>query len=109
MVVSRTADDKVLAACEKLDDESTAVCTKIERDFLKALMGGCSTPISAYAQLKENTIFFEGNILSLDGKEKASVSFDVPINDYMHAGTKAAMELLNNGGKIIADNIRNAS
>lgn len=107
MVVCRTNDEKSLEACNKLNDSNTAICTKIERDFLKRLMGGCSTPISAFAQVKNNQIHFEGNILSLDGKDKASVEFVFSPNEYEEAGTKAAVALLANGGQRIADSIQN--
>jgi hydroxymethylbilane synthase len=44
-----------------LNDDATALCTKIERDFLRALLGGCATPISALANGKKE-IFFSGEI-----------------------------------------------
>jgi hydroxymethylbilane synthase len=44
-----------------LNDEATALCTQIEKDFLRVLMGGCATPISALAIWKE-TPFFSGVI-----------------------------------------------
>ena len=43
---------------------------QIERDFLRSLMGGCSTPISALAEIVDNEVHFRGNILSVDGSEK---------------------------------------
>ena len=49
MVVCRKEDDYTFEACSHFNDERTALCTKIERDFLRALLGGCSTPISALA------------------------------------------------------------
>jgi hydroxymethylbilane synthase len=107
MVACRTDDEKVAEACNKLNDPGTATCTKIERDFLRRLLGGCSTPISAYAQVRDSAIYFQGNILSLDGKEKASVEFEFNMNEIEEAGTKAAIALLGNGGQIIAGKIQN--
>ena len=52
-----------LNACTSFNHEETALCTKIERDFLRTLMGGCSTPISALAEIKKDNNF-KGNILS---------------------------------------------
>ncbi len=73
MVVCRDADDFCLDACQHFNHSHTALCTKIERDFLRILLGGCSTPISALAQVKNDSIIFKGNILSVDGKEKVEV------------------------------------
>src|SRR5258706_1158402 len=50
VVVCREADQFSFDVCNKFNDEETALCTKIERDFLRQLLVGCSTPISAYAE-----------------------------------------------------------
>ena len=108
MVVCRKNDDEIFNACKAFNDEATALCTKIEKDFLKELMGGCSTPIAALAEIKNDEIVFKGNILSLDGKEKVEVNKNVSLDEADNLGKRAAEELLNNGGKKIADSIRNA-
>ena len=108
MIVSRSSDDFCLQACEPLNDTATAICTKIERDFLRTLLGGCSTPISALAEIKEETIYFNGNILSPDGKEIAGIEKTITVNNFEHAGKIWAEEVLHNGGQKIADGIRDA-
>jgi hydroxymethylbilane synthase len=110
MVVSRDNDNYVLDATATINNPSTTTCTKIERDFLRTLLGGCSTPISAFAEIKNEHIFFKGNILSLDGKEKAEVEMIEPLEFYKHdLGIKAAQKLLDNGGLAIAEKIRNTA
>ncbi|MES2646723.1 MAG: hydroxymethylbilane synthase [Bacteroidota bacterium] len=108
MIVCRTADEPVKEATTLLNDSNTAICTKIERDFLRSLMGGCSTPISALATINDNSIQFKGNIFSTNGKEKAEVEKKFSLNEFENAGTVAANELLQNGGEAIAAAIRNA-
>ncbi|MEP6711215.1 MAG: hydroxymethylbilane synthase [Ferruginibacter sp.] len=108
MVVCRSADENSLNAGSKLNDTDTGICTKIERDFLRELLGGCSTPISALAQIHNEEIFFQGNILSLDGSQRIAVERTVDVADAKNAGSLLAQELLNNGGKDIAESIRNA-
>ena len=108
MVVCRENDHFSLNACRHFHHEETALCTKIERDFLSALLGGCSTPISALAQVKEKEIFFRGNILSVDGQHKAVVEKTLAIENCAHLGENAAAEILKKGGDKIADTIRNA-
>lgn len=108
MVVCRTDDEEAFNACNSFNDSSTAICTKIEKDFLKELMGGCSTPIAALAEIKNAEIIFKGNILSLDGKEKTEVEKIVSVDEANNLGIVAANELLNNGGRKIAEGIRNA-
>lgn len=108
MIVCRANDSEVFNACNAFNDEQTALCTKIEKDFLKELMGGCSTPIAALAEIEKEEMIFKGNILSVDGKEKAEVFKTVTLDSISNLGTLAAKELLNNGGKVIAEKIRNA-
>ena len=117
MVVCRDADVFCLDACEHFNDSHTALCTKIERDFLRILLGGCSTPISALAQVKDDTIIFKGNILSVDGKEKVEVEMTKSglngsgfgTGETTGLGITAAHEILKKGGSEIVKGIRNAT
>jgi len=107
MVVCTEGDNASFEACQLFHDKDTAICTKIERDFLRALMGGCSTPISALAEREGDVISFRGNILSLDGKQKKEISRKIAIEDAANAGTIAAEALLQDGGQEILNAIRN--
>jgi hydroxymethylbilane synthase len=106
-VACKEGDQFSFDACQHFNDPGTELCTKIERDFLRALLGGCSTPISALAEIKNNELIFKGNILSVDGKDKLAIEKRISIKDIEDLGTKAAHELLHNGGQKIADSIRN--
>lgn len=108
VVACRSNDQYSFEACQPFNDEHTALCTAIERDFLRALLGGCSTPISALASIVDGQVHFEGNILSLDGQEKANIEKTIAINNSNNLGVIAAKELLENGGQSIADKIQNA-
>ena len=120
MVVCREDDGGSKEICGVLNDGATALCTKLERDFLKTLMGGCSTPISALAEIENGILYFKGSILSLDGKEKVAVEkeFTLPADENLVAvdnfnastwGIECAMWVLSNGGANIAEKIRNAA
>ncbi|MFL9482391.1 hydroxymethylbilane synthase [Chitinophagaceae bacterium LWZ2-11] len=109
MIVCKEDDSFSKDACALLNDKSTALCAKIERDFLRALMGGCSTPISALAEIKGDFVHFKGNIFSLDGTQKAETEKKVFVNEAENLGTTAALEVLETGGKQIVENIRNAA
>lgn len=105
MVVCKEGDNFSLEACNYFNDAATALCTKLEKDFLRELMGGCSTPVSALAEIKDDELTFKGNIFSVDGKHRVDVEKHVAITDAEHTGTEAAWELLSNGGQAIADKI----
>ena len=104
MVVCREEDSFSLNASKALNDNETVLCTKIERDFLKTLLGGCSTPISALAQVIEGQIYFNGNVLSTDGKEKIEIEKHISSNETNNWGVILANEILKKG----ADKIINA-
>ena len=109
MVVCREDDDYCLNACINFNDINTALCTKIERDFLRTLLGGCSTPISGLAEIKNNEVHFSGNILSPNGKMIAGINASDLIARAHDMGINAANRLLASGGKAIAESIHNAT
>ena len=108
MVVCRTEDHFSLEVCNQLNDADTAICTKIERDFLRALLGGCTTPISALAEIRDNKIYFKGNILTPDGKQKLAIEKIIEKDAFNTAGKILGEEILNMGGDKIVQQIRNA-
>ncbi|MEA3424636.1 MAG: hydroxymethylbilane synthase [Bacteroidota bacterium] len=108
MIACRENDPQTFEATHQLNDTATAICTKIEKDFLRVLMGGCTTPISALAIIQGNTVHFRGNVLSLDGKQKAEIEKIVPVSETVALGEQAAEEVLQKGGAAIIESIRNA-
>jgi hydroxymethylbilane synthase len=106
MMMCREEDDETRAACQPLNDETTAFCTRIERDFLRGLLGGCSTPVSALAEIEDDELYFSGNILSSDGSRKVEIEKILPTEMADHIGKEAAAELLERGGKEIVESLR---
>jgi hydroxymethylbilane synthase len=109
LVVCREDDTFSFDACNKFNDSEAALCTKVERDFLKTLMGGCSTPISALAEIKNGELVFKGNILSPDGKMIAEASAIKEENSASDAGVIAARKILENGGQAILEKLKDAT
>lgn len=109
MVVCREGDSKCFDACQAFHHTATALCTQIERDFLRALMGCCSTPISALAQIQNNQVQFKGNIVAVDGSAKVEIEKTVQVSDAADLGYLAAKEILEQGGKAIVDTINHAN
>ncbi|RAJ00310.1 hydroxymethylbilane synthase [Chitinophaga skermanii] len=108
VVVCMDHDDEVKQACTPLNHLATALCTRIERDFLRALMGGCTTPISAYAQIIDDQLHFEGSLCSLDGTKSLEVEKRVPLAAAASVGIDAAQEIIDMGGDDIITAIKNA-
>ncbi|MDQ2751877.1 MAG: hydroxymethylbilane synthase [Bacteroidota bacterium] len=95
VVLCREDDFGAKQNCSPLHNEATYVCTKTERDFLRTLQGGCSTPIGALAQINNNNLQFKGNWFSMDGKEKYEVERTILMSSYKEDfGSQMAKELL---------------
>lgn len=96
VIVCREYDTYSYEACNVLNDDDTALCTKIEKDFLRALSGGCSTPISGLAEVKDGEIIFKGNICSKDGKQIIDIKKESAHKLASELGYTAGNELLQN-------------
>ncbi len=101
LVVCREKDEQVFSQCRTIHHEQTAFCVKTERDFLSGLMGGCSTPIGALAQIEGDDLFFQGNLLDETGEKIFSIEKKLSVELAASLGEAAAHELLNSGGKSI--------
>jgi hydroxymethylbilane synthase len=108
LVVCRENEEPVKAQCRKLNHESTSFCVRIERDFLAALLGGCSTPIGALAEPEGENIFFRGNLLDNKGQKMFSIEKRISLELAANIGTAAAHELLQNGGNEILEQKQHA-
>lgn len=113
------AQGAIVAACREdntpvrealalLNHTHTAICTGEERAFLRTLLGGCTTPISAYAHISNGELFFEGSLCSLDGTQSLHVQRRTAVADAAGTGHDAAMEILSKGGDVIIQAIRHA-
>ena len=109
VVVCREIDAWILAACQPLNDSLTALCTHIERDFLRTLQGGCSLPIAALAIIEEANVVFKGNVFSVDGSEKVEISRQSAIKEAPNLGKIAAEYILLKGATRLISNLKNPS
>jgi len=109
MIVCRAEDLEAYEGVHQLNHPVTALCTRIEREFLRTLMGGCSTPISALAVQVNAQIIFRGNVCAPDGSQLIELQKISDISSSNQLGVAAAEELLLRPEvKKIVQDIRNA-
>lgn len=106
VVVAMENDSFCREVIGKLNDEATDICTKVERDFLRTLEGGCTAPIGAFATIKEDIIELEGILLSIDGQTKIEVKKQTTITNHKNFGVLCATEVLENGGTELMKSIK---
>ena len=63
-VNNHTAEEIV----KKINDSNSMLCVNHERNFMKAMGGGCNYPIGAYSYFEGENLNLEGIVLSLDGR-----------------------------------------
>ncbi|MRI00972.1 hydroxymethylbilane synthase [Kriegella sp. EG-1] len=109
MVVAMHDDEYVLTACAALNHEPTEICTKLERDFLNKLEGGCTAPIGALAKISEtDEITLKGVLLSIDGGKKLEAELSAPLGKHENLGVDCANSILSRGGKRIMSEMQKA-
>ena len=106
LVTTRAEETKLLRNIKPLSHLPTQDCVQAERDFLRALQGGCSAPIGAHASVQNNRISFVGSVTAPDGSQHVEVreSYDQQDRDI---GKKAAEILVRKGGKQLLDKLKN--
>lgn len=103
LIICREKEELFFSICQSLNHESTAFCVKMERDFLSALLGGCSTPIGALAEIAGDEVFFRGNLLDPGGEKMFSIEKRLSLELAASLGINAAHELLRNGGSALME------
>jgi hydroxymethylbilane synthase len=109
MVVCREDDTQPFTALQNFNDPDTSLCTKIERDFLRTLMGGCSTPISILAEVKGDEVHYNFNLTAIDGRAligPGNGTFPLARKGVADLGIKAAEAILEKNGRQIIDELR---
>lgn len=110
MVVAMEHDEEIREICAELNHKETELCTKIERDFLRELEGGCSAPIGALAYIdKEETVNFKGVLLTVDGSKKLEATLTAPVGKHDRLGIDAANSILSRGGKRLMNELQGAN
>ncbi len=106
LVVTREDKTDVLDGLKPLNHKDTEICVTVERSFLRTLEGGCSAPIGALANIKNNELHFEGALLSLDGKERYHVKKSTALDNHKDFGKYCAEVILREGGYKLMEELR---
>ena len=105
-VVISEKEEALAAVLKQINHRETEICTRVEREFLRTLEGGCSAPIGALATIKEDTLHFRGVLLSTDGQERFYLSKEASLAEHNELGKEYARELLEQGGEEVMKKIK---
>lgn len=70
----RANDPQMQDLCAKLNDPTTFACVTAERAFLRAMGGGCLSPVAAHAVIKNTTLQIRAVALKSAGLSRAEIS-----------------------------------
>lgn len=105
-VMMREGDRRMEGIVSPLNHEETALCTRIERDFLHDMEAGCSAPVGAYAFVEGENVRFKAVALSLDGRERYDYEERVPVSEAGELGHAAARALLDKGAGTVIEEMK---
>ncbi|MGJ8591360.1 MAG: hydroxymethylbilane synthase [Aquaticitalea sp.] len=108
MMTARENDEEVRSILAEINHEETEICTAIERKFLNLLEGGCSAPIGAIAFIKDETVSFQGVLLSLDGSKKIEVTRVEKLGNHHNIAEYCSNYILERGGNRLMDDLKDA-
>lgn len=88
----RKNDPKIRQLLNQINDQKSAYCVKVEREFMRELGGSCNFPIGGHAYSQGEQILFDGLIASPNGEHVIKES-GVPANK-LGVGKMVADQLL---------------
>lgn len=107
VVVAGHSDNKEINEdLKQINHQETQICVEIERNFLKTLEGGCTAPIGAFAEMKDDKIRFVGRLCSLDGKDCIETDEIFDYDETKNFGEEIANQVLANGGRELMEEIK---
>ena len=104
--IETRANNKIVNEIIKsIHHENTYKAVLAERALLKTLEGGCQVPIGAFAEVKQNGLFLNAMVGSLDGSLTFSKKMRGSKNNPEKLGNNLARDLLNAGARTILNQI----
>lgn len=92
-------EPKLLQTLAVLNDEQAVVASRIERDFIKELEGGCQVPIGVNAEILGTSVQIRAILGLPDSSEILQKSLNLPLNESQNAGVLLAKEFIGKGAK----------
>jgi len=106
VVIAKSDRPDFKEALSIINHHNTALETRLEREFLRLLEGGCSSPIGAIAKVINEKIEFKGGLYSLDGSRAVTIEKRTTRSKALSEISAWANEILNSGGSEILKELK---
>lgn len=100
-IEARSADSEIVEILRSIECKATRAEVDAEREMMHALGAGCSLPVGAFCNWKEERLILQAQITSLDGEERVVAIEDEPGDRARELGLAAAETLKVCGGEKI--------
>jgi hydroxymethylbilane synthase len=90
-IETRADDERIAKICERLNHFNTFHCVTAERAFLRAMGGGCQSPVAAYAEITGDNISMRA--ISFRGENVKRGEAKRPIAEAVALGEELAAQL----------------
>jgi hydroxymethylbilane synthase len=101
-VQCRVDDEETGRLLASIESVGVRTCITAERVFLRALGGGCATPVAAYAQMDGDSLFLDGLVAATDGRR--IIRLQARGVDPLALGEELARRAIEQGAREILDN-----
>jgi len=101
VVVAKSGRTDLKEVLALINHSNTALEAQLEREFLRQLEGGCSSPIGAIAKVNGEEVVFKGGLFSLDGSKAITIEKRTTRSNAVSDITLWIDEVLKSGGKEI--------
>jgi hydroxymethylbilane synthase len=105
-VVCKKTDVETQQHISKLNHRNTEITTRVERDFLRLMEGGCSAPIAALAEIENDKVFLQCSVMNENGSKSLSFNIHGFISEYSNLGKRAYQYAVENGADSILKNLK---
>jgi hydroxymethylbilane synthase len=102
----RKDDNETASVISAINHHLTFVCVGAERAFLRALEGGCQTPIGCFSEINNETFRLTGIVLNLNGSGIIKGSMEGTLADAEKTALMLAGSLIQKGAGAIIQKIR---
>jgi len=107
-IACREEDNEMRDVLNAINHQETFIAASVERQFMQTMVGGCSVPISALAQVNGSELEFKGAMHAYDGKLAFEVNRVMLVSEWTGAGKICADKLLAQpGAAVLIEEIRN--
>jgi len=96
-------DAEVERLVSVLNDENAIIETRVERDFVTILEGGCQVPIGVNAEIEGDSLHVKAILGLPDGSEMICESLSASKNDFATLGKALAQNVIDKGAKALLE------